>query len=148
MVRFDFFKEMDGFSRAMDQMFRDLGLGRNLETTLTQLSGTGHYPRVNLTETADSFLVKSLLPGIDPKDLEINLLNGTLTLSGERKETKPEVDTWHRRERNLNKFTRVIEVPEEIDLGQVHADYQDGLLTITLPKAEKVKPKRIEITSK
>ncbi|MEJ2202182.1 MAG: Hsp20/alpha crystallin family protein [Desulfuromonadaceae bacterium] len=148
MARFDLFREMDGFTREMDQLFRDIGFGRLLEPAQAPLLGARNYPRINLSEKEDCYVVQALLPGIDPKDLEMTILQGTLTLSGERKATEPEAGSWHRRERNLNQFMRVIEIPEKVDLNRVKADYQDGLLTISLPKAAEVRPKRIEITAK
>ena len=145
MTRLDIFKEMDSFTREMDQMFRDIGFGRLLEPAFAPLIGAHSYPRINLRETEDSYIVESQLPGIDPKELEMTILKGTLTLSGERKAPEHEVGSWHRRERNTGKFMRAIDIPAEIDLEKVKADYQDGLLTVTLPKAESVRPKRIEI---
>lgn len=145
MTRFDLFREMNGFTREMDQMFRDIGFGRLLEPALAPLMSARSYPRINLRETEDRYLVEGLLPGIDPKELEMTLLKGTLTLSGERKLPEQEVGSWHRRERSFGRFMRSIDIPAEVDLEKVKANYQDGLLTITLPKAEGVKPKRIEI---
>ncbi|OHB34055.1 MAG: molecular chaperone Hsp20, partial [Desulfuromonadaceae bacterium GWC2_58_13] len=100
---------------------------------------------INLRETEDSYIVETQLPGIDPKELEMTILKGTLTLSGERKNPEQEAGSWHRRERNTGKFMRAIDIPAEIDLEKVQAEYQNGLLTVTLPKAESVRPKRIEI---
>jgi HSP20 family protein len=145
MTRLDIFKEMDSFSREMDQMFRDIGFGRLLEPALAPLMGTRSYPRINLRETPESYIVEGQLPGIDPKELEMTILKGTLTLSGDRKAPEKEVGSWHRRERNTGKFMRAIDIPAEINIEKVRADYQDGLLTVTLPKAESVRPKRIEI---
>jgi HSP20 family protein len=136
---------MDSFTREMDQMFRDIGFGRLLDPALAPIMGARSYPRINLRETEDSYIVESQLPGIDPKELEMTILKGTLTLSGERKNHQQNVGSWHRRERTTGKFMRAIDIPAEIDLEKVKADYRNGLLTVTLPKAESVRPKRIEI---
>ena len=145
MTRLDLFKEMDSFTREMDQMFRNIGFGRLLEPALVPVLGARNYPRINLRETEDSYIVETQLPGVDPKELEMTILKGTLTLSGERKNPEQEAGSWHRRERNTGKFMRAIDIPAEIDLEKVQAEYQTGLLTVTLPKAESVRPKRIEI---
>jgi len=74
-------------------------------------------------------------------------MGNTLTFSGERLNDAPENVTWHRRERGFGKFLRTVDLPVEIDSEQVKADYADGVLTVTLPKAATVKPKRIAITA-
>ncbi len=145
MTRLDIFKDMDGFTREMDQIFRDIGFGRLLEPALAPLMGARSYPRINLRETDESYLIEGQLPGIDPNALEMTILKGTLTLSGERKAAEKGNGSWHRRERNTGKFMRAIDIPAEIDIEKVRADYQDGLLRVTLPKAQSVRPKRIEI---
>jgi len=72
-------------------------------------------------------------------------MQGTLSLSGERKEHKIENGTWHRHERGAGKFMRSIELPDNIDSGKVDAEYRNGLLLITLPKQEQAKPKKISV---
>ena len=86
MTGFDLFKEMDSFTREMDQVFRDLGFGRPL------VPGSVYrgYPRINLRENQDAYLLEAQMPGIDPKELEMTILKGTLTLSGERKASAEE----------------------------------------------------------
>uniref|UniRef100_UPI003D81A876 Hsp20/alpha crystallin family protein n=1 Tax=Trichloromonas sp. TaxID=3069249 RepID=UPI003D81A876 len=138
---------MDSFSREMDQMFRNIGFARLLEPALAPLVGAGSYPRINLRETESSYIIETQLPGIDPRELEMSIIKGTLTLSGERKKPAQEIGSWHRRERSSGKFMRAIDIPAEIEIDKVTADYRDGLLTITLPKAASVRPKRIEITA-
>ena len=141
MTGFDLFKEMDSFTREMDQVFRDLGFGRPLVPGSTYRG----YPRINLRENQDAYILEAQLPGIDPRELEMTILKGTLTLSGDRKAGTEEQGTWHRRERGYGKFMRSIDIPAEIDGDKVRADYKDGLLTVTLPKAASVLPKRIEV---
>lgn len=144
MTGFDLFREMELFTREMDDVFRGLGFGR-LETSAAP--PLGRYPRIKLREDKENFYVQALLPGIDPKDLEMTVLKGTLTLSGERRGPGAEGATWHRRERSMGKFLRAIDIPAEIDIDSVKADFRDGLLTVTLPKAESERPKRIEVTT-
>lgn len=143
MAGFDLYREMEHFTREMDDIFRGLGLGRLLETSTLQ--GAVRYPRINLREDRDHVYVEALLPGVDPKELEMTVLKGTLTLAGERKGVQATGATWHRRERGAGRFLRAIDIPAEIDIDKVQADFRDGLLTVTLPKAESERPKRIAI---
>lgn len=142
MTGLDLFREMEHFTREMDDLFRGLGFGRLESSSAPAL---GRYPRIKLREDKDNFYVQALLPGIDPKELEMTVLKGTLTLSGERRSPVAEGATWHRRERNMGKFLRAIDIPAEIDIDKVKADFRNGLLTVTLPKAESERPKRIEV---
>lgn len=143
MAGWDLFREMESITREMDDIFRGLGFGRLLESSTSPCAG--RYPRINLREEKDNFFVEALLPGVDPGALEMSVLKGTLTLAGERKEVKAEGATWHRRERSAGRFLRAIDIPVEIDVNKVQADFKDGLLTVTLPKAESERPRRIAI---
>jgi HSP20 family protein len=144
MTGFDLFREMEHFTREMDDVFRGLGFGRPEMSAAPVL---GRFPRIKLREDKEHFYVQALLPGIDPKELEMTVLKGTLTLSGERRGISAEGATWHRRERSVGKFLRAIDIPAEIDINKVKADFRNGLLTVTLPKAESERPKRIEVTT-
>lgn len=147
MTRWDLFREMDTMGREMDQLLGTLGLGRAIESGLISPLSLRGYPRLDVREEGEHFTVTALLPGFDPKELEMTVMGNTLTLSGERKIESPENVTWHRRERGVGKFLRTVDLPVEIDSDQVKADYQDGVLTVTLPKAAAAKPKRIAIAA-
>lgn len=146
MTRWELFKEMDTMSREMDNIFAGLGLGRMFEPGLSPFTLRG-YPRMDVREEGERITVTAEVPGFDPKDLEMTVMGNTLTLSGERKAEVPENVTWHRRERGMGKFLRTIDLPVEIDSEHVKADYQDGVLTVTLPKAAGAKAKRIAIAA-
>lgn len=145
MSGFDLFREMEHIGREMDGLFRGLDFGRLLEPSFATQARKGSYPRVNLRQDADNVYVKALLPGVDPKALEMTVLKGVLTISGERNGSTPEGVSWHRRERGNGKFMRAIDVPVDVDIDKVKADFQDGLLTVTLPKAATERPKRIAV---
>lgn len=142
MANLDIFREMETFTREMDDI-RGIGLGRLLDPAALQVSG--RYPRINLRADEENYYVEALLPGVDPKALEMTVLRGTLTIAGERQAPRAEGCTWHRRERNTGKFLRSVDIPAEIDCDKVQADFKDGVLTVTLPKAESERPKRITI---
>jgi HSP20 family protein len=144
MAGLDLFQEMDMLRREFDQAFR--GLGRNsIYPSFLPGIGAGEYPRINLSEDENNYYVEALIPGVDPKDLDLNLMQGTLTLTGERKETEHNGRSWHRHERGAGKFMRTIELPNSVDGSKVDAEYRNGVLHITLAKPQSVKPKRISV---
>ena len=144
MAGWDLFQEMDMLRREIDQAFR--GVGRNyLNPSFLPGIGIGDYPRVNLNEDENNYYLEALVPGIDPKDIDLNLMRGTLTLSGERKDKQVDDKTWHRHERGFGKFMRTIEIPDVIDGTNADAEYRNGVLYITLPKPQSVKPKKITV---
>ncbi|WP_305046761.1 Hsp20/alpha crystallin family protein [Geoalkalibacter sp.] len=145
MARWDLFREMDMLRREVDEAFRSFGMGQLLGPAFIPGIGTGDYPRINLSEDNDAFYVEALVPGLEPQDIELSVMQGTLTLSGERKEGATNQRTWHRRERGTGKFLRTIELPAAVDSEKVGAEYRNGVLAITLPKAEAMKPKKISV---
>ena len=142
MNGWNIFRDMDTLLKEMDDIFRVGQIPQQLDSTLW---AGGGFPRMALKEMDDRVLVEALVPGIDPKKLDISVLRNTLSIAGEREIDSPENVTWHRRERNRGRFMRTLDLPAEIDADKVSADYTHGVLRITLPKAESAKPKRIEI---
>ena len=103
-------------------------------------------PAVDVYEDENNYTVQAELPGMAKEDIAVSLQNGSLIVSGERKkEAQPEGTGLHRAERVFCKFERVVTLPDAVQADQVKADYQEGILTINLPKAEEAKPKRIEV---
>lgn len=147
MNNWNLFREMDTLRKEMDELFRGLGSG-TVETAFLPGVGTHRYPRINLGEDQENYILEALLPGVDEKDLELSITGNTLTLSGERGEEKAtDGQTWHRRERGFGKFLRTIELPSDIDGKKVSAEYKNGVLTVVLAKAESAKPQKISIAS-
>ena len=147
MRNWNLFKEMEQLHREIDDAFRGAGLGRMFDQFIEPGVGTKHYPRINLREDADHVYVEALLPGVDPRQLEISMLENTLTLSGERADNAESTNgrTWHRRERGLGKFMRSIELPVDVDVDKIKAEAKHGLLRVMLPKVPAAKPKKIDI---
>ncbi len=103
-------------------------------------------PYIDLTETEDAFLVRGELPGIDPKEIDIDLAGRTLTLKGEKRRERKEEDETHRLiERSYGCFRRTVELPAEVKPEEVSATYKNGVLTVTLPKSERARTKRIPV---
>jgi HSP20 family protein len=109
-------------------------------------AAAGAFPAVNIWQGADSMAVTAELPGVEADDVDIQVKEDTLAISGERK--APEVGedaTWHRRERGHGRFSRAIRLPYRVDPERVEARLSDGVLEIELHRPEEDKPRRIEI---
>lgn len=106
----------------------------------------GWNPALDLYQDADNVSAVVELPGMRKEDIEISLHDGTLTVAGERQGTPSEDEKAERTERFSGKFRRSVTLPTRIDAGKVSATYKDGILTVTLPKAEEAKPKKIEVS--
>ena len=106
-------------------------------------------PALDVHEDKDNFVVRTELPGLKRDDIDVSLQDGALIISGERKaETVQEGVEVHRRERYYGKFQRALSLPEPVAADKIKAEYQDGVLTVTLPKTEAAKPKKIDVTVK
>ena len=104
------------------------------------------YPPVDILESKDSYLIRAELPGMKQEDFNLELDEGTLTLSGERKAEEPaEGVEYHRSERLAGKFTRSFHLPQTVAQDGIKATYRDGILEVYVPKAEEAKPKKITV---
>ena len=107
---------------------------------------SGWAPEVDVEETADTIIIRADLPGMDKKDISISVENRELTIRGERKNEVDEgKSNFHRVERTYGSFRRSFSLPARVQADKVEASYQDGVLEVSVPKAEEVKPKAIEI---
>ena len=106
---------------------------------------TGWSPALDLYESGDHFEAVVELPGMRKEDIDISLHDGTLTINGERKRESNNGETAQRTGRYVGTFRRSIELPTRVDASKVSAIYQDGILKVTLPKAEEAKPKQIQV---
>ena len=114
--------------------------------SLFDSSLTGWLPALDAHEDKESFTVQVELPGFKREDIQVSLQDGVLTISGERKEEKVSQETEvHRQERYYGKFSRALTLPTAVAADKVKAAYKDGILTVTLPKAEEAKPRHIDV---
>lgn len=125
------------FSDILDEFFND-----SLNTRKTTFK-----PSVDISETDNSFEVSVALPGLKKEDIQVDLDNGRLTISGERKfEKEEDGKNYHRVESSFGTFSRSFYLPDTIDENSVEAKYQDGVLNITIAKSEEKVKKQIEIS--
>ena len=119
----------------------------------TELTGTasenGEYaPRMDMKETEDAYTIKLTMPGIDKDNIDISVSDGVLTVKGETKEDEEKEDekgTWLVREHKHFTYYRSVRLPSEVQADEAEAEYKNGVLNLTLPKAEEVKPKSIPV---
>jgi HSP20 family protein len=112
---------------------------------LPELPTTGFVPRADVVERDDAYVVELELPGVRESDIEVSLTGRRLTVSGERKE-KERVGLLRRRTRSVGRFHYEVEVPGDVDEDGVTASLDEGVLTVTLPKAESERVRRIKVT--
>ncbi len=110
--------------------------------------GLNAFPPLNAWEEADALHVEAELPGLNLSDLEIYVTGGNqLTIKGRRQQPAPEKAVWHREERNFGEFSRVLTLPYPVDADKVEARFDNGVLHVTLPKAESARPRKIVVKS-
>jgi HSP20 family protein len=107
---------------------------------------SGWTPALDLYQNNDNVVAVVELPGLRKEDIDISLHDGMLTIAGERQSSSSEGENAERTERFSGKFRRSITLPTRVDADKVSASYKDGILTVTLPKAEEAKPKKVEVT--
>jgi HSP20 family protein len=143
LARWEPVREMMTLREAMDRLFDDAF------TRPVSLSGGSVIPAIDLYQTDDEVVVKAALPGLKAEDVQISITADVLTLRGEfRKETEQKEATYHIREQRFGSFERAIMLPTDVQSDKSKAEFENGVLTVTLPKAETVKPKTINIKAK
>lgn len=138
----------------MNRFFPEMALRADVDRLMHSMlaphsepAGRGVFPALNILETEQAFLVEAELPGFALANLDISMTGPDLTISGSREEKLPEHATLHRAERSTgaSKFSRVLRVNTPVDAEKVSATLDAGVLTITLPKTEAAKPRKIEV---
>ena len=143
LTRWEPMREMMTLREAMDRLFDDAF------TRPLSMSGVSAAPAIDMYQTEDDVVVKATLPGLKAEDVDITITGETLTLRGEYKQEDERNDSnYHIRERRSGSFQRAILLPTDVKADKAKADFENGILTITMPIAEEVKPKSITIKSK
>jgi HSP20 family protein len=139
----DIFGELTRMQQEMNRFFDEFFGDRRSE-----LAEGEWLPAVDVSETETEIVVRAELPGLIQEDIELSLQDNVLTLKGEKKpEKKEQKESYHRTERSYGSFTRAVTLPANVEQSKVQAAFKDGILKITLPKIEEVKPKKIVITA-
>jgi HSP20 family protein len=137
IIRWDPFREMTGMQDQVDRLWRGLLEGRRQESWL---------PAVDVYDTKEAVVLKAELAGMRPEEIEIEVDDNVLTIKGERRfEEKVDEERYYRVERRFGSFQRSLALPQGVRGDEINAAYDDGVLTVTVPKAEEEKPKKIEV---
>lgn len=137
------FQELERMRRDMDRLWDSFFDDRPM---VRRGDWSEWLPSLDLSETKNEFVVKAEVPGMTPKDIDISLAQGVLTIRGEKKQEKEEKEeNYHFVERSYGSFSRSIRVPGEVQSDKIKAAYKDGILRVTLPKTEDTKKKEVKI---
>ena len=148
LMRLDPAREMMSLRDAMDRLFEESFLRPGFFGA--NESGAAMLP-MDMYETENEVIVKAAVPGVKPEDIEVTVTGDLLTIKGEFKtesENGDEKRNWHRQERRFGSFSRQVTLPAGVNTDACQADFEDGVLTLQLPKAEEAKVKRVQIQSK
>ena len=163
MATWNPWQEIERVRRDIDRAFEQAGVqtnghngpngrhghnGHNFATAFLPGRAARAYPLVNVHEDAQALYVTALAPGLDPANVHVTVQENRLTIAGEKQRLSSDIqpEAFHRSERAAGKFVRTVTLPVEVDHEHVQADYKNGLLTVTLPKAEKAKPQHIPVS--
>lgn len=131
-------REMDRLQNDMNRLLGDM--------TRNRMRKASAFPAINIWAAEDSAMITAEIPGVDKKDLDINVTGDTLTLSGVRKQAElPDDVRYHRQERRFGEFNRSIQLPYTVDVNKVKATFNNGVLSVDLPRVEAEKPKKITV---
>jgi len=149
LVRFDPFRDLATLQDRIDRLFEGSFVRLRGPATSEALEGSLWSPAVDIVETDNEIVLRADLPGVEPKDVDIQVQNGTLTLRAERKfESDVKEDNFRRIERVYGSFVRSFTLPQAVDPESVAAEYRNGVLEVKLPKRPEAKPKQIKVAVK
>ena len=144
IVRWEPMRDMAAFRDAMDRAFEE----RFFRPPVPFAWAEGNLA-VDMYETDENVVIKTAIPGVNAEDIEVSVSGETLTIRAETKgEEEVQRDSYLRRERRFGSCCRSVTLPAGVEPENAEADYSDGILTLTFPKAEEVKPKSIKVTAK
>lgn len=142
LTRWDPFQDMLSLREAMNQLLED----SFVKMPISARGATGFVPALDLSETADAFIIDAAVPGLKAEDLNVTLENNILTISGEVRDEREQKDrNYHRIERRFGSFQRSVSLPNTVKADEINATLKDGVLHLEIPKAEEVKPRRISV---
>ena len=143
-LRTNFYRPAAGLCGEMGRLFNDV-FEQFPAVDPFGVCGRRTFPALNVWEDDQSLYAEAEIPGLRMDEVEVSVQGDELTIKGERKDTEREGATYHRRERGAGSFSRVLHLPIEVDAEKVQAALRDGVLTVTLPKAQAALPRKIEV---
>ena len=145
LIRWDPMRELLSMRDNMDRLFDNLYARQSVFPEMGQI-----HPAVDVMQTENEIIVKATLAGVKPDDLQISITGDTLTIRGEvkKEEEISKGSTYHLRERVFGSFSRSFTLPVSVVADDAHAEFEDGILTLTLPKAKEARPRTITIKTK
>lgn len=144
MIRWEPFGELMDLRRSVDKLFEEMRPFRFFEWP--EMTWGSMFPALDMYETDDSLVIKAALPGVKLDDVEINITGDTLTIRGEVKAAEEvKKESYHRQERRYGAFRRAVSLPMGLKVDKADAVFENGVLTLSIPKAEEVKPKTIKV---
>jgi HSP20 family protein len=144
LVKWDPFVELEDVSKQLNRIFNKFPA--RIEPGRELLTMADWQPRVDITETDTAYLIKGEIPGVNKEDIKVNIENGMITMSGERKQEKEEKNKkFHRIERSYGSFMRSFRVPDNVDESAIKAEVKDGMLNVTMPKSAQAKAKSTNV---
>jgi HSP20 family protein len=142
LIRWNPVRDADSMSDMVDRLFNDAFFDR-------RSSAFGVSPDMDVIENDDNMVVKAELPGFKPENVDVRVEGNLLTIRGEyHEESEKKEGQYHLKERRQSSFSRSIPLPVGVDADKARAEFEHGVLTLTLPKTEDAKPRRITVTAK
>ena len=148
MAQWNPFEDLQALRNEIDRAFESFGEPEAArQVAFLPGKGARRYPLINVLEDNDHLYIEALTPGVDPQSLNLTLMQNRLTISGEKSRIGGEIksEAFHRSERASGKFFRTVDLPLAVDEAAMQAEYKNGLLLLTIRKAEKAKPKQINV---
>ncbi|NLM18080.1 MAG: Hsp20/alpha crystallin family protein [Candidatus Riflebacteria bacterium] len=148
MTIWNFLKEMEDLQTELGKLANASSFYGLPRTSFLPGLSPRMFPMINLSDAGDDILLEAMAPGLDPESLNVTALKNQITISGQKAALETERENIHRSERAAGKFTRTIELPLPVETDKIEASYANGILKVTLPKAEEAKPRQISIDVK
>lgn len=144
LIRWEPFRDMLTLRQAMDRLFED-SFVRPAGLAAPVMSEVA----LDMYETDSDVVIKAELPGVKPEEVDVSITEDVLTIKGEHKEEKEEKEpNYYRRELRYGSFSRSVRLPAAVNTDKAEAEFENGLLTLTVPKAEEVKPRQIKVKTR
>jgi HSP20 family protein len=146
ITRWDPFRELEDLSMRLNRLFGESRVPRDQDTGKDALTAFDWAPSVDIAETPTEFQIHAELPDVKKDEVKVSIDDHVLRISGQRRQDNEQKDKkYHRVERSYGSFVRTFSLPDNVDGARVKADFKDGVLSVSLPKTDKPKPKSIEV---